>query len=326
MTDHEIRIALVLNGGVSLAVWMGGVTHELDLIRRASGQETAPKSQPYDEQLARRWRDLCRSGDEDRRVVVDVIAGTSAGGLNGSLLATAISNGSTLDPDGEDGPWLRQKWVALGSLEVGKLVPSGQKSTSVLDGNYFLQELDSLLKGVADAGESEAEEPVTLFVTASGLGVQQFEAKDAAGQAFVVPDHRYLWAFTSENAATYDGKTRTFSVADKNGLKDTKLLARAARASASFPAAFGPVLETPKLAAAPPRMQPTTAESGAWLVDGGVLDNAPFGPVLDVVARRPVAGRASRYVLYVVPSAGIGSAATALPEAKEPSWRVAALS
>ena len=127
MTDHEIRIALVLNGGVSLAVWMGGVTHELDLIRRASGDGTAPKSQPYDEQLAKRWRDLCRQGDEDRRVVVDVIAGTSAGGLNGSLLATAISNGSTLDPDGEDGPWLRQKWVALGSLEVGKLVPLGSE-------------------------------------------------------------------------------------------------------------------------------------------------------------------------------------------------------
>ena len=327
MTDHEIRIALVLNGGVSLAVWMGGVTHELDLIRRASGSEGAPGPQQYDEVLAERWRELCQRGDERRRVVVDVIAGTSAGGLNGSLLATAISNGSTLDPDGEHGPWLRQKWVGLGSLEVGKLVPSaGEKSTSVLDGNYFLQELDDLIEGVVEAGETEAEEPVTLFVTASGLGVQQFEAKDAAGQRFVVPDHRYLFAFTSENAATYDGATRTFSVADKNGLKDTKLLARAARASASFPAAFGPVLETPKLAGAPPRVQPATAESGAWLVDGGVLDNAPFGPVLDVVARRPVAGRASRYVLYVVPSAGIGSAETALPDAKEPSWRVAALS
>ncbi|WP_405057333.1 DUF3376 domain-containing protein [Kribbella sp. NBC_01505] len=327
MSEHEIRIALVLNGGVSLAVWMGGVTHELDLIRRASGPAGVPGPQPYDAVLAERWRELCRRGDEQRRVVVDVIAGTSAGGLNGSLLATAISNGSTLDPGGSDGPWLRQKWVGLGSLEVGKLVPSaGEKSTSVLDGNYFLQELENLIKGVADAGETAAEEPVTLFVTASGLGVQQFEARDAAGQRFVVPDHRYLFAFTSENAAKYDGSTKTFEVKDTNGLKDTKLLARAARASASFPAAFGPVLETPRLASSPPRMQPTTAESGAWLVDGGVLDNAPFGPVLDVVARRPVAGRASRYVLYVVPSAGIGSASTALPEAKEPSWRVAALS
>ncbi|TCC32511.1 DUF3376 domain-containing protein [Kribbella sindirgiensis] len=328
MTDHEIRIALVLNGGVSLAVWMGGVTHELDLIRRASGGDGAPGPQPYDAVLADRWRELCHRGEERRRVVVDVIAGTSAGGLNGSLLATAIANGSTLDPDGGgNGPWLRQKWIGLGSLDVGKLVPSaGAKSTSVLDGKYFLRQLEDLLKGVADAGESAAEEPVTLFVTASGLGVQQFEAKDAAGQAFVVPDHRYLYGFTSEDAPTYDGARRKFGVEEKNGLKDTDLLARAARASASFPAAFGPVLETPELAAQPPRIQPGPAESGSWLVDGGVLDNAPFGPVLDVVARRPVNGKATRYVLYVVPSAGIGHASTALPGAKEPSWRVAALS
>jgi patatin-related protein len=259
-------------------------------------------------------------------VVVDVSAGTSAGGLNGSLLATAISNGSTLDPDGDDGPWLRQKWVGLGSLEVGKLVPSVDKPSSVLDGEYFLQELDTLIKGVAEAGDSTAEEAVTLFVTASGLGVQQFEATDAAGQCFVVPDHRYLFRFTSEETATYDGRTRTFSVAEKNELKNTKLLALAARASASFPAAFAPVQETPKLAGSPPRLQPTSATPGAWLVDGGVLDNAPFGPVLDVVARRPVAGRASRYVLYVVPSAGVGHASTEVVGTDAPGWRKAALS
>lgn len=27
---EKVRIALVMNGGVSLAVWMGGVTHEID--------------------------------------------------------------------------------------------------------------------------------------------------------------------------------------------------------------------------------------------------------------------------------------------------------
>ena len=32
----ELLIALVLNGGVSLAVWMGGVVHELNRLRMAS--------------------------------------------------------------------------------------------------------------------------------------------------------------------------------------------------------------------------------------------------------------------------------------------------
>ncbi len=71
-TNHptELRLALVFNGGVSLAVWMAGVTHEIDRLRRAEGP----------------WRDLCR--DANATVVVDIIAGTSAGGLNGTLLAS----------------------------------------------------------------------------------------------------------------------------------------------------------------------------------------------------------------------------------------------
>jgi hypothetical protein len=32
----QIRYAVVLNGGVSLAVWMGGVIHELNRLRVSS--------------------------------------------------------------------------------------------------------------------------------------------------------------------------------------------------------------------------------------------------------------------------------------------------
>ena len=32
---REIRLALVLNGGVSLAIWIGGVVAEIDRARRA---------------------------------------------------------------------------------------------------------------------------------------------------------------------------------------------------------------------------------------------------------------------------------------------------
>ncbi len=325
MGDHEVRVALVLNGGVSLAVWMGGVVHELDLLRRASSGGASIKPQPYDEQIAARWAALCHRGGERRRVVVDVIAGTSAGGLNGSMLATAIAHGSTMDPtDQMRGPWLRQRWSALGGLEPGKLVPSSTSPASVLDGEYFLNELQDILGRLAGAGDPAAAEPVTLFVTASGLGRQQFTAQDAAGQPFDVPDHRYLFRFTSEAGTRYAGDGVTFEGVFENELSDTHLLARASRSSASFPAAFEPVLETPQMAANPPRLQPAWSHQASWLVDGGVLDNAPFGPVLDVIARRPVAGKASRYVLYVVPSSGVGSA-TVVPSG-QPSARTAVLS
>ena len=84
--------------GVSLAVWMGGVTHELDLIRRATTENT-PASKGKDVAVANRWRALMQGAgvSDQRRLVIDVIAGTSAGGLNGTLLANVIAHNTTLD-------------------------------------------------------------------------------------------------------------------------------------------------------------------------------------------------------------------------------------
>jgi hypothetical protein len=143
VSEHEIRLALVLNGGVSLAVWMGGVAHELDLARRASAGPNAPPPKEYDSALSARCGELCSRERQHRQVVVDVIAGTSAGGLNGALLAMAIASGSTLDPpDEEPGPWLRQRWSALGALETGKLLPTPAGPDSpqwILDGDSAIR-------------------------------------------------------------------------------------------------------------------------------------------------------------------------------------------
>src|SRR4051794_25560275 len=101
----EVRLALVLNGGVSLAVWMGGVVHELDLARRASlGQP--PPDDPLERAVFDHWKKVCDQAQITLRV--DVIAGTSAGGLNGAFLAEAIANGHPL-------PDLRSVWLEAGS-------------------------------------------------------------------------------------------------------------------------------------------------------------------------------------------------------------------
>ena len=65
-TWEEVRFAVVLNGGVSLAVWMGGVVLELDRLTRASDG----------------YRNLLRLVGATARA--DVISGTSAGGINGA--------------------------------------------------------------------------------------------------------------------------------------------------------------------------------------------------------------------------------------------------
>jgi hypothetical protein len=254
--------------------------------------------------------------------------------LNGALLATAIANGSTLDPpDDQPGPWLRGRWSELGALTSGKLLPDPDKQPDsdedpaaqwVFDGEFFSKELAKAMDVVSEAGDPAAAEGVTLFVTASGLGTQQYTVQDGVGQPFDVVDHRYLFEFSSEDRLTYasDG---SYSLSRDDGFSRTALLAQAARSSASFPGAFEPVEETGELAERPPRVLPRWAHPTSWLVDGGVLDNAPFGPVLDTITRRPVAGRASRYVVYVVPSAGTDLTAAVEADDK-PTFRNVVLS
>jgi predicted acylesterase/phospholipase RssA len=71
--DEEVRFAVVLNGGVSLAIWMGGVTYEIDRLTR---------TWPGADSVYGRLLDLVQA-----RARADVIAGTSAGGINGAFLA-----------------------------------------------------------------------------------------------------------------------------------------------------------------------------------------------------------------------------------------------
>jgi patatin-related protein len=107
--EKELRIALVVSGGVSLAVYMYGMTKEiLKLVRassalhriadrnvrgKASFFDHAERSDPeYDteEVYFELLREIGRA--IDLRVVVDVIAGASAGGINGTMLARALAH------------------------------------------------------------------------------------------------------------------------------------------------------------------------------------------------------------------------------------------
>jgi hypothetical protein len=178
----ELRLAVVMNGGVSLAIWMGGVAHELDLLRRASARDERPSGATgpigrdavpdYDRPVFDAWRRAAgRQGVG--AVVIDVIAGTSAGGLNGALLATAAARGSSLDPpdaDHADGPYLRQVWEKEAALEQGHLLRGGERNgtlpTSVLDGEYFEQMIESVLGRIrAPVGPRQPPSSVTRTPT-----------------------------------------------------------------------------------------------------------------------------------------------------------------
>ncbi|WCL55536.1 patatin-like protein [Gimibacter soli] len=123
MRELELRLALVCFGGASLAVYMNGISAEiLKLVRasRAFHASTPPPTSAEASGLVRPetmdteavWFDLLRvvSGKVKLRVVVDVISGASAGGINGIFLARAIAHDLSFAP-------LRDMWLNLGDIE-----------------------------------------------------------------------------------------------------------------------------------------------------------------------------------------------------------------
>ena len=109
MKEKELRIALVCFGGVSLAVYMHGISKEiLKLVRassilhsivdraerlEASFLDKVDHNDPeYDTDAI--YFDLLRDIGRtlELRVIVDIIAGASAGGINGTMLARALSH------------------------------------------------------------------------------------------------------------------------------------------------------------------------------------------------------------------------------------------
>jgi len=113
MREKELRLALVCYGGVSLAVYMHGITKELWRLARASRafHDGAPPSSGS-EAIYRGLLEQIESEKGVRiRVLIDVIAGASAGGLNGVFLGHAISTGQSLEP-------LTKLWLEKADVEV----------------------------------------------------------------------------------------------------------------------------------------------------------------------------------------------------------------
>lgn len=128
MREKELRIALVCFGGVSLAVYMHGISKEiLKLVRassalhditdrtaraRASFFDSVPRHSAEHDTEAVYFELLREIGRVvDLRVIVDIVAGASAGGINGTMLARALSHDLPIHS-------LRDLWLDNGDVSV----------------------------------------------------------------------------------------------------------------------------------------------------------------------------------------------------------------
>jgi patatin-related protein len=101
MRQKELRLALVCYGGVSLAVYMHGITKEVWHLARASRAFHQPGAIQLGG-VAAAYRDFLLTIEREHRlqirVLPDILTGASAGGINAVFLAQAIHAGHSLEP------------------------------------------------------------------------------------------------------------------------------------------------------------------------------------------------------------------------------------
>ncbi len=304
LADAEVvRLALVMNGGVSLAVWMGGVTHEIDRIRRAWVTETESVYAHVLKAVG------CV-------VQVDVIGGASAGGINGAALAGAVAFDRSLATGrpitaGDDGAsaWMRDLWLELGSFSnlLRPSFPEGPPSLMQGD-EYFLTRLASAFGDLTEPGShavSAASRTIRYIATVTDVEGEPVERVDDFDARYVDREHRARLSFgfdpTNPWSTQFDDDFAAVSIkGDSPGDSAARheacihRLALAGRSSASFPFAFEPSWWGHETDVA-------TFSSPRYLVDGGIFDNAPFDVVLDAVSTRRAARVTHRVLAYVTP-------------------------
>jgi patatin-related protein len=299
INTQEVRLATTMTGGVSLAIWMGGVAREIDLVMQATrarralqpGTTSGPRGDLTSAELSE--RDLYGRLLKllDIVVEVDVLSGTSAGGINAALLAySRVRNG--------DLGALRSLWLDLGALLDLLRNPTDSDVPSLLYGDRrMLKDLNERLPGLAPDAPPKDPPSTTLYITTTLLTGETSRFPDSLGTLVQDQDQHGLFTFTEAHLATDEIEGA---------------LALAARSTASFPGAFEPSFvpfsdATPAAGEIPPRpamRDYANITRNHWVVDGGLLDNQPLDVLLERVfdrrARRPV----RRVLMFVVPSAG----------------------
>jgi len=358
MKEIELRLALVFYGGVSLAIYMHGVSREVLNVVRASSfrldrkaARKAPDSEGADlPPVQSAYRDLLDlvSSVADIRVVVDAIAGASAGGVNGIMLARAITHDLPLDSHSE--MWLDNADVTrLARPQTGLSRYLKISISPVLD-QLISSRLDKQIES------SETREKLRLFMQARWFSppfsgerfiswmldaCQKMEREAKPGRS-LIPRGQTLDLFVT--ITDYNGVKRRIHLDDPDyveewdhrrilhfhaahrmpGYIDSQFdaasipeLVFAARATSSFPGAFPPatvaemerVLTDNNLSW---RNRDTFLTQGFGLtaetmsqhcfVDGSVVMNKPFAPVIDVIQDRPAAREVARRLIYVDPA------------------------
>lgn len=331
--SQEIRLAIVMYGGVSLAIYINGVTQELLRLVRSTalplgslrGSERVYRTLACMLNRSSQWQLSLASVEAAQqagnpppiqtRFVIDVISGTSAGGINGIFLAKALAGGLPLQQ-------LSRLWTEEADIELllndraSHLpgLPSEPSPSSLLNSRRMYRKLLDALNGMSRGQEPDPPcvQELDLYITTTdieGLPVTMRLADKPVEER----RHRKVFHFC------YREGTNDFKD------EDNPFLAFAARCTSSFPFAFEPmeladidpfVSHPGKNGSQSSRWKDFFAEyrraedQGATLTpyprrsfgDGGYLDNKPFSYAIDALLERQADVPVDRKLFYIEPT------------------------
>ena len=285
--SREVRLGIVMYGGISLAIYIYGVAHELFRAVRGRGVYELVKVLT------------------DSDIVVDVVSGTSAGGINGILLSYALCNEREL---GDAASLWRQHGDIRQMLRSPGTPPA--ECRSVLDSRGYyeprLNEAFLSMGRITDAAEMPSElRELDLFVTGTDVDGRLFTQFDDAGHPIDVKDHRVVFWLKHRR-----GRKEPFRVEAGQGAPTSpgltiQALSRLARITSCFPVAFEPVT----VAHVEPGDGSIDAKLQLWgdlgkeacFLDGGLLDNKPFSYTTKAIFSRAADREVQRLLFYVEP-------------------------
>jgi patatin-related protein len=348
-------------GGVSLAIYINGVAQELLRLVRATAPEVDAEGRltgvafKSDQELSgteRVYRKLGRMLSRDlkegfdpnvdeqtpirTRFVVDILTGTSAGGINAVYLAKALANDQSMDD-------LMNLWRTEGDIKKllndrestadSRLDPQ-EPPRSLLNSRRMYWKLLEAMRRMDEARPS-AERPsekispyaeeIDLYVTATDMPGRALSLKLADDVTF---EYRH------RNVFHFRYRTRRASGEDRNDFnwRNNPFLAFAARCTSAHPAAFEAMrfadidevlnsyprngeherkakeLRQYYREYLQPRKKSDTSDSLAEdfarrpFNDGGVLDNSPFSYALEELPSRHAEVPVDRKLIYLEPS------------------------
>lgn len=307
---QEHRLGLVVYGGVSLAIYMNGICREFYNAVRGRGIYKLIKALT------------------DSDIVVDIISGTSAGGINGVLLSYALANSSQDQVvDFEEFARVWREDANINSL-MNKPSSAESQTESILDGaGYYQTKLSEAFKIAqnnqkkAPPGEWTSEfNELDLFITGTDISGRLHQHFDSTGVLIEVKEHRNLFHLKHRQ-----GRKEPFNPnIQEHNLEPTDLsrtaeetyqaLAKLCRITSCFPVAF-PVVELGlnedadeidqsliKWGKLGNRQLPQKRPPNGYklhLIDGGVLDNKPFTYTIKEIYYRTANRPVDRKLFYI---------------------------